>query len=218
MTGLRSSEVARLPNSKKKTGGLTLCHGLCSFWRVFCSCGRCCSDGARASLRHLMTLGPQKFTLKQGPGLSIPRPLAFVLSEFVNLMASWLCGCWGVGSWPALPLLSLGRLGVEVLLHSILQRIAIWGITGLLGSTMSYKGLWHEPLASLHQCDFWIPPLDHIRGPLHLPPNLCWVWLMTPISSRDLTFCILLASQLFPHYTWARVSFAFPWCVGEEDS
>lgn len=27
------------------------------------------------------------------------------------------------------------------------------GITGLLGSTVSYKGLWHETPASLYQCD-----------------------------------------------------------------
>lgn len=124
------------------------CCGLCSFWRVFCSCGRCCCDGARASLLHLMTWGPQKFTLKQGPGFPIPRPLAFVLSEFVSLMMSWLCGCWGMGNWPALPLLSLGGLGVEVLLHSILQKTVVWGSRGywVLQSPTRVSGMRHLPV------------------------------------------------------------------------
>lgn len=58
------------------------------------------------------------------------------------------------------------------------------------------------------------PALDHRWS----PPNLCWAQLMMTISSQDLTLYILLVNQLSAHHTLAKVSFAFPLSIGEEES
>lgn len=91
---------------------------------VSCSAvGSAASGGSSVAVGDAAVMGPELpfYTWWHGAHRSLhsskaldfrsPRPLAFVLSEFVNLMTSWLCGCWGMGGWPALPLLSLRRTG-----------------------------------------------------------------------------------------------------------
>lgn len=99
MTGLRSSEVAHLPNSKKKTGGLTMGSAM----------GSAASGGSSVAVGDAALMGPSFPSTPDDIGSTevyTNKALDFrspdlLLLFFLSLLISWQADCAGAGVWGA---------------------------------------------------------------------------------------------------------------------
>lgn len=146
------------------------------------------------------TLGPkQKYTHKLGPGLVAPRPLAFIHSEFVNLMASQMCRCWEVGGWPAPLFLSFRSVGNVNATPPCSCYGKEWGFGSHCSDAPCHllRGLWNQTPAPVAQGNVRMNPRQQQRPLSILTPSLHGAWptpVLYPFCSPGLD-CLSFTGQ-----------------------